>query len=195
MNNFFTPRTLRVLAGGAALLFATLAQAQYVWVDDKGVKQFSDRPPPPSVPAGKVLKAPGQAYKSRAETAAGVDEMLNPKKPEPASAAAAASAPAASAPAASAPDAKKGPLTTAEQNAEFKKRQLAKAEAEKKAEAKAEEQRVKAENCEIARAHKAQLDSGERITERDKDGERTFVTDAQRAERQEKARKALAACN
>jgi hypothetical protein len=186
MNNFLSSRTVRALAGGAALLFATLAQAQYVWVDDKGVKQFSDRPPPTGTPAGKVLKAPGQPYKSRAETAAGVEEMINPKKVEP--------APAAK-PAASAPDARKGPLTTAEQNAEFKKRQVEKAEADKKAAAAEEQRRVKAENCEIARVHKAQLDSGERISEKDKNGERTFVSDAQRAERQEKARKALEGCN
>ena len=187
MSNFLTARTVRALAGGAALLFATLAQAQYVWVDDKGVKQFSDRPPPAGTPAARVLKAPGQPYKSRAETAAGVEEMINPKKVAPAA--------AASAPAASAPDTKKGPLTTAEQNAEFKKRQVEKAEAEKKAAAAEEQRRVKAENCEIARVHKAQLDSGERISEKDKNGERTFVTDAQRAERQEKARKALEGCN
>jgi tRNA nucleotidyltransferase (CCA-adding enzyme) len=112
--------------------------------------------------------------------------MINPKKVEP--------APAAK-PAASAPDARKGPLTTAEQNAEFKKRQVEKAEADKKAAAAEEQRRVKAENCEIARVHKAQLDSGERISEKDKNGERTFVSDAQRAERQEKARKALEGCN
>ncbi len=188
MSNLTTIRTLRAVAGGALLLFATLAQAQYVWVDDKGVKQFSDRPPPPSVPTGKILKAPGQAYKSRAEAAEGLDAMLNPKKAEPAASAAASTA--------SAPAPKKGPLTTAEQNAEFKKRQTERAEAEKKEQAEAEKRRIKAENCETARAHKAQLDSGERLTEPGKDGERNFITDAQRAERQEKANRAIAAaCN
>lgn len=183
MSNLITIRTLRAVAGGALLLVATLAQAQYVWVDDKGVKQFSDRPPPPSVPVGKILKAPGQPYKTRAETAEGVDAMLNPKKAAP------------PAPAAPAADAKKGPPTVAEQNAEFKKRQTERAEAEKKEAAEAENRRIKAENCAAARLHKAQLDSGERLTEPGKDGERAFITDAQRAERQEKARKALEGCN
>jgi hypothetical protein len=181
MNNFSAPRALRMFAGGALLLCATLAQAQYVWVDAKGIKQFSDRPPPPSTPQSKILKAPGQQPLSRADGAQSIDAMTNPA---PAAAPAAASAPA-----------KKAPPTVAEQNAEFKKRATEKAEAEKKLAIEAEQRRVKLENCESARKHKAQLDSGERITEKDATGERTFITEAQRLERQEKARKALEACN
>jgi type IV secretory pathway VirB10-like protein len=35
--------------------------AQYVWIDANGVKQYSDVPPPSSVPASRILKTPGPA--------------------------------------------------------------------------------------------------------------------------------------
>lgn len=43
------------------LVGAGLAQAQYSWIDEKGVREFSDRPPPPGTPAEKILKAPRHA--------------------------------------------------------------------------------------------------------------------------------------
>ena len=46
----------------AALGFATAAMAQYVWVDDKGVKQFSDMPPPASVLKNRILKQPAATH-------------------------------------------------------------------------------------------------------------------------------------
>ncbi|UUZ48461.1 DUF4124 domain-containing protein [Massilia sp. B-10] len=39
------------------LMLVSLAQAQYVWVDEKGVKQFSDRSPPSNIPAKNILEA------------------------------------------------------------------------------------------------------------------------------------------
>lgn len=45
----------------ALLTVVTLAHAQYVWTDEKGLKVFSDRPPPPSVPLNHLIKAPGLA--------------------------------------------------------------------------------------------------------------------------------------
>ena len=49
----------------AALAAAPQARAQYVWIDDKGLKQLSDRPPPPNVPAKRILKAPPSARQTR----------------------------------------------------------------------------------------------------------------------------------
>jgi len=51
--------TLKVLA--VALLAAASggAWAQYVWLDAKGVKQYSDMPPPPGTPANRMLRGPG----------------------------------------------------------------------------------------------------------------------------------------
>src|SRR5687767_2366081 len=43
-----------------ALLCAccALAQAQWVWVNEKGIRQYTDQPPPASVPPSRILKAP-----------------------------------------------------------------------------------------------------------------------------------------
>jgi hypothetical protein len=50
--------TLRKLA--CMLAFAALpALAQHVWLDDKGVKQYSDQPPPAGTPASRILQSPG----------------------------------------------------------------------------------------------------------------------------------------
>jgi len=53
----------RLRATFAALLFlaAAGAQAQYVWIEPNGTRQYSDRPPPPGTPANRILKAPGRA--------------------------------------------------------------------------------------------------------------------------------------
>lgn len=64
---------LRVL-GVAALLVAGFAHAQYSWIapyswiDEKGVRQLSDRPPPPGTPADKILKAPQMPVARAQET-------------------------------------------------------------------------------------------------------------------------------
>jgi len=56
----FTP-SLRVAALACLVLGPSLAQAQYSWVAPNGVRHFSDRPPPPTTPPSKILKAPGHA--------------------------------------------------------------------------------------------------------------------------------------
>lgn len=49
----------------AFLAFAcSAAFAQYAWIDANGVKQYSDMPPPPGVPASRILKMPGVATPS-----------------------------------------------------------------------------------------------------------------------------------
>lgn len=150
-----TTNLLQFAAGAAmlAMLSATPpAAAQYVWIDDSGLKQFSDMPPPASIPASRILKQPGM-----------------PSRPAP------DTAPDTQAPAAA-------PKTLAEQNAQFKKRRAEQAEKEKKA---AEETRLTAEksrNCERARDYQRTLQSGERIAQLDKNGERAFMTDEQRTQ-------------
>lgn len=42
-----------ILAGGCGV-----ALAQHAWLDNKGVRQYSDMPPPPGTPAGRVLQSP-----------------------------------------------------------------------------------------------------------------------------------------
>lgn len=40
------PSPLRVALAAALLVLSSQALAQYLWIDEKGVKQLSDRPPP-----------------------------------------------------------------------------------------------------------------------------------------------------
>ena len=47
----------RILAG-ALLLASAAAHAQYAWIDAKGVRHYSDQPPPTDTPAAKILKTP-----------------------------------------------------------------------------------------------------------------------------------------
>lgn len=142
---------------------ATAAQAQIkCWNDLNGKRVCGDTPPP----GAKVTTI-------RGTTAAA--------KPAPAPAAKDAAGKAA----------KKGPLTPAEQEQEYRKRQ---AEAQKTA-AKAEEERkdagAKRENCERAREAARSLGSGERIARTDSKGERYYLDEAQTAQELGKARQAV----
>jgi hypothetical protein len=48
----------RLLPLAVLALLPQFAHAQYSWLDDKGTRVFSDRPPPPGTPAARILKAP-----------------------------------------------------------------------------------------------------------------------------------------
>jgi hypothetical protein len=152
----------------ALLLVATpLAMAQYMWIDDKGIKQFSDRPPPPTVPEKRILRAPGKP-------------LFNPNATEP--------EPAADAPAA------KAPPTLAERNADFNKRKADAAEASKQAAATAQRKADEAANCNAARQNQQALDQGLRLSTYDKNGERGYMNDEQREELRKNTQKVLADC-
>lgn len=170
MNGYSPCR--RLLAVAALTLVAGLAQAQYVWIDAKGIKQFSDRSPPASVPEKDILKAPGRPMAA----------VLPGDAEQP--------APAGSV----AETAKKSPPTIAERNVEFNKRISDKAAGDKKAAAEAQATAAKAQQCAAAREYKMQLDSGARIGTVTQSGERTFMSDAERALANAKANKILAAC-
>ncbi|OFA01049.1 DUF4124 domain-containing protein [Duganella sp. HH101] len=169
-------RTLHCLSGALLLAASSLAIAQYMWIDDKGVKQLSDRPPPPSVPEQRILKAPGKA-------------PFNPNAP----AAAEAEAPAADAAAPDAPPAKRPP-TLAERNADFNKRKADAAAADKKAADEARQKADIAANCDAARKNQQALADGLRLSNYDKNGERGIMGDEERAEMAKKNQKVLAGC-
>jgi hypothetical protein len=59
MMKMTSMRAMQLAAGGALLMLANAAFAQYVWIDAKGVRQFSDQAPPGSVPQKNILKSPG----------------------------------------------------------------------------------------------------------------------------------------
>ena len=107
------------------------------------------------------------------------------------------SGPAAPAPAPGAKDAKdakaasKGPLTPAEQEQAYRKRQAEEKKAAEKSAAAEKDAATKRENCERARATLRQYESGQRIATTDSKGERVYLEDAQVAQETEKARQSV----
>lgn len=155
-------RIARLLLAAALIASTPFAQAQWIWVNERGVKQLSDQPPPPGTPANRILKAP-RGHASVAQPAATAEaEEAGP-----------------------APDAKAPPPkpTLAERNADFNKRQkLASENAAKEAE-EAQRASAKAKYCSEAKKNIGVLESGVRISEVGSDGERSFLSDENRAKR------------
>jgi hypothetical protein len=170
-----TPSRARALAATALMAFATLAQAQYMWIDEKGIKQFSDRAPPPSIPLKNILKAPPGVLTA--------PPVLVPSD--------VAAAPAVATPA---PAKAKAAPTTADRNADYNRRQKEKADLEMKEKEEREAKLAKAEHCEALRLSKRTFESGERIGVQQKNGERGYMSDEQRAAESARTDKALAAC-
>jgi hypothetical protein len=166
----------RIAAALAALSLTSAAFAQYMWLDERGVKQFSDRPPPSSVPANRILKQPGGAHSAAPTTAP--------------------AAPAANAPVnqntTAAKD--KAPMTTAEKNADFLKRRAEQGEKDKKAEEQARLASEKVKNCERAGEYQRLLESGVRIARTDRGGERYYITDDQRSREINESKRLLQDC-
>lgn len=163
------------LSLGLSLAVVGQCQAQYVWLDEKGVKQFSDQPPPSNVPKNRIIK--GVGVKPTAKVV--IDD---------ASASGEASAASASAHAASAP------MTTAERNADYNKRRQEQAEKDKKQAEEAANNLAKRKNCEQLRDYQRSLDSGVRISNFDAAGNRGVMNDEQRAQATRENKQALADC-
>lgn len=162
---------MRIAAIAVLTVFACLmteAQAQvYCWNTKDGKRQCGDTPPP--------------GVKATA--------MGTPAAP-------AVSPPPAGAKDAASKDAKKGPLTPAEQEQEFRKRQLDAQKAGEKDEQARRDADSKNENCERAREALRIFESGQRIARMDKQGERVYLDEAQVAQEAEKARQAVQqSCN
>ena len=98
------------------------------------------------------------------------------------------SSPAAATKDAAAKSASKGPLTPAEQDQEYRKRQTESKKAEEKAASEQKDADAKRENCERAREMQRTLESGQRIVRTDSKGERYYLDDAQRDQETGKAR-------
>ena len=154
---------LRLLMFGILLAVAAGASAQlYRWVDKDGKTRYTDTPPPAGIKARR-LGAPPSA----------------PAEVPPA------------APDAAAKDAAKGPLTPAEQEQAFRKRQVEAQKAADKSDSARKEGDAKQENCARARSALATLESGQRITRTDAQGERAFLEDEARERETEKARQSV----
>ncbi len=157
-------RTMQGATGAMLLLMAGLAQAQYAWIDEKGLRQFSDKAPPTSVPLKNILRSP-----------------VRIALPEEAAAPAAAAALPASG---------KAAPTLADREADYRKRQLEKAELDKKAEAQAATDRHRKMACDAARQNQRALTSGVRV--RSTDG--SYLDDKGRAAEQAKVNSYLSDC-
>ena len=93
-------------------------------------------------------------------------------------------------------DAKKGPLTPAEQEQEYRKRQAEAQKAAAGAEKEQGEKAAKQQNCEAARESLRAIESGQRIARTDAKGERYYLDEAQLAQEASKMRQAAQqACN
>lgn len=160
----------------AVLLFccAGLAQAQFVWIGQNGTRVYSDQPPPPGTPPSKILKAPGRAA---------------PAQPSPE---ATAEAPADTPPATAA--AKATPPTLAEREADYRKRARARDELDAKAQAEAKRAAAQSEYCDGVRKHQRFYQSGVRIADIGPDGQKRYLSDAERAAASERAAQQLKDC-
>lgn len=161
----FRPALLALAACAAVLP----AQAQWKWRDAQGRVQYSDRPPPHTVPDKDVLLRPSSQPAVPLQPAAqGVTAGVAPG--------AAASA-----------------VPVRDAALEARKRQ---GEADEQAQRRAEEEKVarqRKDNCDRAREFARTLDSGMRIARVNAQGEREVLDDDQRAAEQAKARDVIGA--
>ena len=169
----------RGILTGALMLLAQLAHAQYSWIDDKGTRVFSDRPPPPGTPAARILQVPRSAAPAMAAGDAG-------RPPSTAAVPAAAAAGAAAA----APK----PPTLAEQETAFRERQKKREEDARKTRETAEQKAALDQRCASARQEERMVTSGTRMSAVDAKGERYFLSDEERGKRLLAARRALQDC-
>lgn len=103
-------------------------------------------------------------------------------------------APRSYAPPAPAPADTKGPPTLAEREQAYQERNKTRAEEQLNAEQEALQKKQLAERCAAARETQAQLASGMRIAQVDRNGERSYMSDGERAARSERVRQALQDC-
>ncbi|WMW78936.1 DUF4124 domain-containing protein [Undibacterium cyanobacteriorum] len=164
---------LVALVTSLSLVASSNAFAQYVWVNDKGIKQFSDVPPPKGTPKDRILKAPGvrnqvaedkNANVSNAD--AGKNEIEKLQKPE----------------------------TLASKNEDYNKRKIAREESEKKAAQEQQANQEKQKNCGRAKAYQQSIESGMPILTRNQSGERVILDETQRSQELAEAKKILTDC-
>jgi hypothetical protein len=153
----------KFLLFAVAMVFAAGAAAQqYKWVDKDGKVRYGDTPP--AGVKATPLNAPATGSSPTPPPAAKKDEKSAKAK---------------------------GPLTPAEQDAEFRKRQIeADKSREKEQKASAEEQGKK-QNCTAAQDQLRLYDSGQRIARTNPSGERYYLDENQLAQEAAKARQAV----
>lgn len=155
-------RSLPLLLSAALLMAGSPVFAQWMWLDKDGRKVFSDRAPPPEVPAKSILKQPGMPTRAAADAPGAGDAASGARSDAPETA-------------------KPAGKSQLDKAVEERRRQAEAAEADKK---KAEEARIasqKADNCARARQSMATLQSGIRLAQVNENGERIILDDNARS--------------
>ncbi len=158
------------LLAGLCLSLSTNAAAQWKWRDKNNSMQYSDLPPPSTVPESAILQRP-QGASRRAATP---------------------TAPAVTSTAAGVQTAASGPTKTVDPELEAKRKKVEQEEAEKR---KAEESKLaasKLENCTRAKAQIKIIEDGVRIVRANAKGEHEFLDDKARTEETNRARQIVA---
>lgn len=159
---------MKIFSTTLLLLTVTFAQATaptWQWLDENGRKVFSDRAPPPEVPAHKILKRP-PGLEINPEPRYGIPTAPSPELKD--------TTPVSAAPATKLPGSLDKELEAR------KKKQQEEEQAKRKAE-EAKFLQAQAENCKRAKDAKATYDSGVRISRTNATGEREVLDDAARA--------------
>ncbi len=160
-----------VLAGFAS----SPSEAQWAWKDGNGRTVYSDRPPPPDIKAGSIVRQPNtQTLANPAPASGPLDDAGKPAD--------------AKGDTKSAPNA---PKTVAEREMEFRKRQQERADSEKKAAEEQTKSATKTAECDRARGYMKSLEDGIRIQKTDASGNREYLDDAQRAAEMDRTRKIM----
>jgi len=174
------------LAASLAFACCSAAHAQWVWRDATGNTTFSDSPPPPDIKPSDILRRPFQAGGSDSTSRSGGSGSSSGSSYSASNGTGDVSS-GQPAPPSDAPPPKPAAKSWAEQDADFRRRQVEREKAEQKQaedEARAKE---KADQCEQARGYLQMLQEGTRIMRPDAEGNRNFMDDDQRAAEQQKA--------
>jgi len=175
MENKLVRRTAIFSTALLTLFLSAPVFAQYVWIDANNVRHYSDKAPPSSIPDSRILKTPQSSGKT------GVSYETVTKAPESKD-----EAPHAAAP--------RTPQTLADMNAGYQKRKMEQAEKDKKAEQEAKAAEDRAKTCETARIHQKTLESGIRVGQTDKNGNRSILNDEERARELQEVRRIIDKC-
>jgi hypothetical protein len=157
------------------LFFCGPAEAQWKWRDGRGQLQYSDMPPPMGTPEEDILQKPPVPVVPRPVLPLpNSSTPAAPVTPSPGGASGAAAAP---------------PLV--DPVLEARRKQLEQQEAAKRKADEALAAQQRARNCERAVAQLRTLDSGQRISRINAQGEREFLDDPTRAQEANLARQQI----
>ena len=163
-------RWIKTVSLTVLLAFALPASAQWAWKDLNGRLVYSDQAPPASVKPAQIVRQPGGAPASAPAPVAAVPSQAGDAKADPS---------------------RGGPKTLAEQEAEFRKRQKERADAEAKSQRDEQLLAMKAAECERQRGYLRSLEDGNRIFQTTTSGEREVIDDARREAELRRVRESL----